>query len=130
MSGKRWFRLLLAGTAAWALLQGCGSDGAGPVADGMDGGNGASPDGHAGEATSSRAGKAASGAEGGMASAGMSAAGQEQGGAPVLPGSSRVWVGAAVGEGQGASHRARIRLGGPQSGRGDSVTVHVKVGRP
>jgi hypothetical protein len=95
----------------------------------MDGGSG--PDGQAGEAASSPAGKANSGAEAGTATAGMSAAGDGQGGGPpVLPDGTRVRLGAAVGVGQGASHRVRIRLGGPQSGRGDGVTVSVKVGKP
>ncbi len=97
----------------------------------MDGGNGPGSDGQAGDQPSSHAGKTGGGAEAGMATAGMSMAGQDEGGAPAaLPGGTRVRLGAAVGDGQGSSHRVRIRLGGPQSGRGDGVTVRVNVGRP
>src|SRR4051812_46841932 len=129
MSRRRWFRPLLAGFVLWAVLQGCGSESAGPGPAGMDGGTG--PDGQAGEAVSSTAGKIGSSAEAGMATGGMSAAGDSQGGAPaVAPNGTRIWLGAAVGAGQGARHQVRIRWGGPQSGRGDGVTVRVKVGTP
>jgi|1185.fasta_scaffold351896_1 hypothetical protein len=129
MRHKPWFRPLLASLVLWSVLAACGSDEPGPAADVTDGGDASASAGKDGVIGPS-AGKSSS--SGGNAGAsGDAAGGDAQAGAPGPAPSTgnRMWLGAAVGTGQGKSHVVSLRLGGPLSGRGTGLSVSVKLGK-